>query len=177
MDDILLHSDDFILKARDHMDCWDFIPAKRVLEQLLEEYPEHSEGHHLLGKIYAEQLKRYDQAAEHYTIAINYAPTYHEPYISYLTLLKLLGRGKEMLKMADKAEKIQNMDKGIMAKFRGEAYEIMLELDIACRHYEEAILHSRNNDDIESLEESIDRLRKKNDLLIVKGYFKDVVVV
>ena len=44
MDNIILYQDEYILKAQGYIDEWEYIKAKRLLLELLEEAPDHGQA-------------------------------------------------------------------------------------------------------------------------------------
>lgn len=161
MDDILLNTEEYILKAKDHIDCWDYIQAKRLLMELLEDQPDHGRAHQLLGWIYASQLNQYDMAEVHFKMAIRFEPYHATTYSDYIYLLKMTSRYKEMIKFAERAEKVEGVNLAYIQRNKAEAYEMLRDYKKAISTYSEAIINTLDEDLISCCENGIERIARK----------------
>lgn len=177
MEDILINDEDYILKARDHIECWEFISAKRVLEQLLDINPENAEGFYLLGELYFRQLDRYDVAAGYLKDAMRLAPTYHAPYMSYLELLCFLGRAVEVLDLAPTILCLSNVNIARIKIYEAEAHEILKDYDKALELYRRALLESKTNEQMNYIESCIERVLKKKALKYSLDMYRDYKLI
>ncbi|UII31135.1 hypothetical protein LVD17_22850 [Fulvivirga ulvae] len=161
MDDILLNTEEYILKAKDHIDCWDFIQAKRLLMELLEDQPDHGRAHQLLGWIYASQLNQYDLAEVHFKMAMRFEPYHAATYSDYIYLLKMTSKYAEMIKFAGKAEKIDGVNLCYIQRYKAEAFEMLRDYKNAISAYSEAIINALDEDVISCCERGIERIARK----------------
>ncbi|MBL6448836.1 hypothetical protein JMN32_21165 [Fulvivirga sp. 29W222] len=161
MDDILLNTEEYILKAKDHIDSWDYIQAKRLLMEILEDQPDNGRAHQLLGWIYASQLNQYDMAEIHFKMAIRFEPYHTTTYSDYIYLLKMTSRYKEMVEFAEKAEKIRGINLAYIQRNKAEAFEMLRDYNNAASTYSEAIINALDEDLISSCERGIERIARK----------------
>lgn len=161
MDDILLNTEEYILKAKDHIDSWDYIQAKRLLIELLEDQPDHGRAHQLLGWIYASQLNQYDMAEIHFKMAIQFEPYHATTYSDYIYLLKMTSRYKEMIKFAERAEKIEGVNLAYIQRYKAEAFEMLRDYNNAISTYREAMINALDDEMISSCQYGIERIARK----------------
>ncbi len=85
--DILYNDEERILQAKDLINDWEYIKAKKVIDDLLEEDPIHAYGHYLMGHIFDSYYMEYDVALKHYEVAVKIAPDFYEARLSLIILL------------------------------------------------------------------------------------------
>lgn len=161
MEDILLHSEEYILKVKEHMDYCDYIKAKRLLTELLEEQPDHGRAHQLLGWIYASELNQYNDAELHLKMAMQFDPGHAATYSDYMYLLKMTGRYNEMVSFARKAEKLNGVNLVYILYYKAVAYEMLNDYGNAINTYRRAITSSLDDEWISKCEQGMARINKK----------------
>lgn len=161
MDDLLLYTEEYILKAKEHIDSWDYIKAKRLLMELLEEQPDNGRAHQLLGWIYASQLNQYDMAEIHFKMAMQFDPYHASTYSDYIYLLKMTGRYQEMIKFAEKAQKTEGVNHAYILRYKAEALEMLHDYKASVDTYNRAIINALDEELINSCEQGIERIAKK----------------
>lgn len=164
MDDILFHADEYILKAKDLIDGWQYIEAKRVLEQLIDDEPNHGPAHNLTGWLFFHHLDNPKQAAKHYQLAIQYAPNFPYTYRNYVQLLVYVGAYQDAINWVDRALLITEVEKEILLAEKGKAYELLQHFPEAARYYHEAMLATVDDDKIEDYESALARVETKRHL-------------
>lgn len=161
MEDILLHTDEFILKAKEHIDCWEYIQARRLLMELLEEEPDNGRAHQLMGKIYAAELNQYDEAKLHLQMAIQFEPQNASAYSDYIYLLKMMRRHDEMIQFATKAERVDGVNLAYILYYKAEAYEALQQFKCATETYRKALMSAVETSMMERCEQGMARIEKK----------------
>ena len=161
MEDLLLNTEEYILKAKDHIDCWDYIQAKRLLIELLEDEPDNAQAHQLLGWIYASQLSQYTLAERHFKLAIKFDANHTSSYCDYIYLMKMQGRYTDMIKLADQVLDKSGYHRAYILKNKAEAFEMLGQYDQAIATCKSALLQALETDMLTSCEQALERIEKK----------------
>lgn len=143
------------------MDYCDYIKAKRLLAELLEDQPDYGRAHQLLGWIYASQLNQYEEAELHFKMAMQFDPGHAATYSDYMYLLKMTSRHHEMVTFAEKVENKNGVNLSYIRYYKAEAYEMLDEYGKAIATYKDAIRLSVEDEWISKCEEGVARVTKK----------------
>jgi Tfp pilus assembly protein PilF len=139
--------------------------ALALLNEILEDYPDYGKAHNHLGWIYETKLTDYKRADEHYRMAVKFSPEYPSVYYNYAILLSTLQRFDELEQLLAKALAIPGINKGTIHNEYGIMYESQGKYDDAIKHYKEYIKNLFDAKTIETASASIDRCKKKKELL------------
>ena len=171
MDNIILYQDEYILKAQGYLDELEFIKAKRLLLELLEQAPDNGQAHSLLGWIYGCQLEEFELAEKHLQTAIRYAPRLASAYYNYLSLLGSLGRYHAVIKLTRKIEGVPSVRQDWNLAYRAKAYEMLGSYSEAVSNYKRSIVQASSQKLISFCDEGLERVNRKINLEAEGGYF------
>jgi|GEM_PF-6743623 len=164
MKNIFYHSDEYILKAHEYMDEWNYLEAKKVLTELLEEQPDHGPAHFLMGRIFSNQLADPGTAIYHYKHAIKYCPQLLEAYYNLIWVLIDRSQYERALEVCHKALDQPGIAEDWIWYFQATALEKSGSLESASEFYRRAWLCSVQEETIRSCKEGIDRVNGKLEL-------------
>lgn len=149
------------LEACEHYYNDELAECKKILHELLEDYPDYAPAHEYLGSIYYDELKDTEQAERHYMLAINYAKNRSSAYYKYLTLLTKSGRYEEAARLLDRMEQVKGINKQTLLLYRGEVAENSGKLREALALYKKALRTLTEEDYCEYHFRAIWRVRSK----------------
>jgi len=158
---ILIHPNDYIMRASQLIDEYQFLKAKQVLEELLEKEPAHGQGHHLLAFVLLTGMDNMADAERHYKLAIQFAPRFPYAYRNYAQLLIYGGRYEAAIEVVDQALKMHSIEQSIFYANKGKALELLKRFKEAKTNYKLAIACTTNDHDISNYEEHVKRVKKR----------------
>ena len=161
MENIFYHSDEYILKAHTYMDEWNYLEARKILVDLLDDQPDHGPAHFLMGRIYNNQLADPGTAIFHYKKAIKYCPQLLDAY--YYLIWVLIDRSEY-----ERAIEVCHLaldQKGIAEDWIWYLQAVALEksgcLQDAEEFYRSAWMSSIEEDTIRYAQDGINRIKDK----------------
>ena len=148
------------------MDAMDNYPynladAVESLNYALSVNPASPEALVLKGKIYAEQMYRYDQALECYEEALCEDVCYAVVYPHYIYALLSLGKHKRAEAAIDYALTLAGSNKTLLMSYKVMSYEMTGRLKKAAKHCDKAIAVCLEDSCIERLKETKARIKGK----------------
>lgn len=141
------------------------IEAKEVLRDLLNEYPDYGRAHNHLGWLYSVKFNNHPKAKNHLELAIKFAPNHQGVYTNYAYLLIEMNLFDEMLVFGKKAIDNNIADKGTIYNKMGQAYELKGELMNAFKQYKLSVKSAINNQFIDEVYASVNRVKSKMSIL------------
>jgi len=163
--DHLLELDKLFFQADNDIKDGLITEAFDKLQYILEQDTEYGRAYNHLGWIYETKYKNYPKAEECYRLALKYAPDYIAVYLNFAILLSTLEKWDELVKVLDAALQVQGINKPKIWNEYGIMYEMKGEFDQAIEAYKKSIQTSLINEDIDRYQESIDRCKKKAELM------------
>jgi len=153
-------ADEYYLKAIDNYP-WDMAEVIENLHYALSSDDEHCQSNFLLGRVYMEVLKDFDQAEFYFEQALlcdlNFPDTY-----KFFSLLKIYKcEFEQAMKMIDYALKIKGTYKSLMYQRKSLIYECTGNLARAEEMMEKSLLFSFDNENTENFNKELNRIRKK----------------
>ncbi|MEN8201782.1 MAG: hypothetical protein ABFS28_04240 [Bacteroidota bacterium] len=140
---------------------YDLTETLEALGYALSYNPEHAGAHCLLGRLYMEQLKQYDKAADHYEQAlvcdIDYILTY-ECYSMLCIYTKQYGKALDLISYAIG---ISGANEAILKHRESLIYENQGNLKAARKLMKEACNASCNEDERPYLKKELERIKDK----------------
>ncbi len=158
LDELFFEADELIKEKR-------FPDAIQKLEAILVENPEYGKAYNHLGWVYETQYRDYKKAEEFYRKCILYSPEYTPVYGNLSITLSTLNKLDEQEKLLNQALTIPGIDKPTIFNEFGIMYEIKGDFDRAIEHYKKAIMASLSDANIEIYSKSVERCKKKKELL------------
>lgn len=149
------------LRANAQIDERNYEEAKSILEEILEIDPTYGRAYNHLGWIYSEILKFQDKAEPLYQMALKYSPNYGAPYVNYLYLLLDRYDTNAIEEISSKAEKVQEVDKGILNYIKGRSEELKGNMKVAYQLFEKAKTYSFNDRFITDMNSQKSRILSK----------------
>jgi len=145
--------------------------AVEKLSQILKRNPRFGKAYNHLGWVYETKYKNTPRAEEYYRAAIQYAPHYPAPYLNYAYFLSSQGRFDELKAHLDRTAQIPGIAKDTIANEYAIMYEITGNLQQAIKYYQDAAIVTLDSTKLDKFKDSIDRCRKKLEILNPSGSF------
>ena len=139
--------------------------AVEKLTQILRRNPRFGKAYNHLGWVYETKYKNTERAEEYYKAAMQYAPNYNAAYLNYSYFLSNLGRFEELQQHLDRVSKIPGIAKDTIATEYAIMYEMQGILQEAMDSYQKAAIVTLDMAKLDKYKESIDRCKKKLDIL------------
>ncbi len=144
MNEEVKYIESLFLRANQKIDEQNYEEAKSILEEILELDPTFGRAYNHLGWLYSEILKMYDKAEPLYRLALKYEPEYGAPYVNYLYLLFDTNQLDKVDAIAQKAQRVQSVDKAILNHLLGRREELKGNLKAAYNYFDKAASLSLN---------------------------------
>lgn len=145
--------------------------AVEKLSQILKRNPRFGKAYNHLGWVYETKYKNTARAEEYYKAAMDFAPYYNASYLNYAYFLSNLGRFSELKAHLDRMSNIPGIAKDTVANEYGIMYEMQGNLQTAVDYYQKAAIVTLDGGKLDKYKESIDRCKKKMDILNPSGHF------
>lgn len=142
--------------------------CRNGLQSLLQQEPGFGQAHHLLGRLYLEELTDKDKALMHFSLAVKFAPRFAPAHYSYLQLLVSMGRHDELICQARESLKQDTVNRTAIYCWVSESYEQQGFNRQALHACEQAILSAASHEQMEYLVQSRKRLKNKRGLQLAK---------
>ncbi len=165
MDNIFHHNDEYILKANEYMEEWNYLEAKRLLIKFLEEEPNHGPAHFLLGKIYGSQLDDDGTAIYHFKLALEHCPILIPAYYWLVNMYLLREECSKALQICQQALTQTGIAGDYIYLKMAQAYEISGQLVEASQHYQKGYLRSIDQEVMSKCETGLSRIKRKQRML------------
>lgn len=138
--------------------------AKSVLLDLLNEYPDYGRAHNHLGWLYSVKFNNHIKAKKHLELALKFSPDYQGVYANYVYLLLEMNQYDALIDFGNNHVNNGVADAGTIYNKMAQAYELKGAYLQAYKHYKLAVKGAINNQFIEELYASINRLKSKMSL-------------
>ena len=137
------------------------VEAKEILIDLLSEYPDYGRAHNHLGWLYSVKFNNYPKAKNHLELAIKFSPDYQAVYANYVYLLLEMNLYNEILDFGNKIINEKVADPATIYNKMAQAFELKGELMNAFKYYKLSIKGAINNQFLDELYASINRVKSK----------------
>lgn len=145
--------------------------AVEKLTQILKRNPRFGKAYNHLGWVYETKYKNMARAEEYYKAAMDYAPHYNASYLNYCYFLSNQARFDELKAHLDKLSKIPGIAKDTVYNEYATMYEMQGDPKTAIEYYQKSALVTLDGGKLDKYKESIDRCRKKLEILNLQGSF------
>lgn len=135
--------------------------ALRLLTEIIANEPLYARAHYQLGKIYYYEMEDYQTAGYHFKICMEVEPSFPDVYYHYLQLVVFLNMEKLANTIAAKALTVPGVNLASVYKFSGLIAEKNKHWAKAIEAYQRAFIEVTDKKQIESIEESLTRVRSK----------------
>jgi tetratricopeptide (TPR) repeat protein len=142
-----------------------FPEAIQKLEAILTDDPTYGKAYNHLGWIYETQYRDYIKSEELYRKCIAISPNYTSAYGNLSITLSTLNKLDEQEKLLHQALTVPGIDKPMILNEFGIMYEMKGDFDKAIEHYKKAIIASLNDANIEIYSKSVERCKKKKEMM------------
>jgi Tfp pilus assembly protein PilF len=173
-----------LLPDRAEMECEEmFIEADRLLNegvvmeaveklgQILKRNPRFGKAYNHLGWVYETKYKDMARAEEYYKAAMQFAPNYNAAYLNYSYFLSNQGRFDELKTHLDKVSQLAGIAKDTVFNEYAIMYEMQGDPHTATDYYQKAAMITLDTVKLDKYKESIDRCRKKLEILNPRSSF------
>lgn len=130
-------------------------------ETILYEEPGFAPAHNSMGWIYKTQFDNYPKAENHFKAAMQADPLYPHPYFHLASIYFDLDKFDSLKTHLEKCLTITTLEKAWIYYRYGMMEETNGNYEQAIKQYEQAILHSFNNEKINDYKSDIERCRTK----------------
>lgn len=137
------------------------IEAKEILIDLLSEFPDYGRAHNHLGWLYSVKFNNHVKAKKHLELALKFAPDYQGVYANYSYLLVEMNLYDEMISFGNETLTNNIADSATIYNKMGQAFELKNELMNAYEYYKLATTGAINNQFLNELYASINRVKGK----------------
>lgn len=141
------------------------------LSQILKRNPRFGKAYNHLGWVYETKYKNIARAEEYYKAAMQYAPQYNASFLNYSYFLSNLGRFEELKAHLDKLSQMPGIAKDTVANEYAIMYELSGNPGEAADYYQKAAIITLDTAKLEKYKESIERCKKKLEILKPSDYF------
>lgn len=145
--------------------------AVEKLSQILKRNPRFGKAYNHLGWVYEIKYKNTQRAEEYYKAAMQYAPNYNAVYLNYSYFLSNLGRFDELKEHLDRISNIPGIVKDTIYNEYAIMYEMQGKPQEAIDYYQKAALVTLDTVKLDKYKESIERCRKKLEILNLSSSF------
>ena len=145
--------------------------AVEKLSQILKRNPRFGKAYNHLGWVYETKYKNTERAGEYYKAAMSYAPNYNAAFLNYSYYLSNLGRFDELKEHLDKLSNTAGIAKDTIYNEYAIMYEMQSDPQTAIDYYQKAALVTLDIGKLDKYKESIERCRKKLEILSSSGSF------
>lgn len=139
--------------------------AVEKLAQILRRNPRFGKAYNHLGWVYETKYKDMARAEEYYKAAMQYSPNYNASYLNYSYFLSNQQRFDELKTHLDRVAQLPGIAKDTVANEYAIMYEMQGKLQEAMDHYQRAAMVTLDGIKLDKYRESIERCRKKMDIL------------
>ncbi|HYV90188.1 MAG TPA: hypothetical protein VE978_00300 [Chitinophagales bacterium] len=151
-----------VLLKVDRMFYYDkYVLGKRLLEEVLEKEPGFGPAHFRLGWIYWARLNYYEQAEDHFKLALKFAPEYPLTYYSYACMLNEMNHSGKLKSVAENGMKVRGVSRFFLYSILGKSREKNNRLEEAHDHYQMALKHAFIAYETDELKMNLKRVREQ----------------
>jgi tetratricopeptide (TPR) repeat protein len=136
-----------------------------MLKSIIQEDPTFGKAYNHIGWIHETQYKDYANAEKNYKQALEFAPGYFATYYNYAVVLSILQRWADLDALLTKALTVPGINRGTIYNEYGIMYETQGKYTEAIDAYKKYIASTFNNKQVDTAKESIDRCKKKVEIL------------
>lgn len=135
--------------------------ALEWLTPLLFDEPGYGRLHLALADLYYRYADEPKPAEKHYRMAIYFDPSLSGAYDGLVAILKEESRHEETIRLCESGLKARKANKADLQRMLGQAWELKRKYRRAIRHYRKALRHSAELYRCLTLEECINRCKRK----------------
>ncbi len=157
-EDMLFEADELIRNNK-------IADAVQLLEGIIAQAPDYGKAYNHLGWVYETKLKELSKAEEMYKQCIAYNPDYPPVYLNLSIVLSSQGKYNDLEKLLTQALEVNGVDKATIHNEFGIMFELQQDFNKAIEHFKQAIRFSLSDVNVETYAKSIDRCRRKRELL------------
>lgn len=157
--------EDMILKVDQLFDDGEYAEGRNLLEEILEMEPDCGRAHNHVGWLHYYKLDNYKRAEYHYKLAIKFSPRYPAAWLNYAIFLAYLGRTDELKDLAERALKVQGINRAAIHNQLGQVHEMQGRYEEALSYYNEAYMKATNKTDYKLFLENFTRAKSKTSFM------------
>lgn len=162
IDDIKLN--DMFLEADTLINAGKIGEGQRLLEEIIIEDPSFGKAHNHLGWIYANKVRDYEKAEQHYKMSLTFTPHYYAAYYNYAAVLSTQRRWEDLEALLKDALNVKEINLSTIHNEFGIMYELQGKYADAIIAYKNAARESLDIKNIDTYKSSIARCKTKQEL-------------
>ena len=162
---VLTLADQYYIKALDYYE-YDMESVMDNLNYALGYDPEHAAANCLMGRLHASWTKDGARAEACFQAALAYDPDYAETYCYYAELLLQMRKFKRLTALLNYAESVKGVDTVQLSLMKAQMLEQQKQFEEAEQILIDLILEAICPSDISSIENALERVRKKMNLQV-----------
>lgn len=143
----------------------EFVEAKAVLEEILQDEPDYGRAHNHLGWIYHRKYINLNRAEYHLRLAVKFAPDYPGGYINYASVLTEIEKFELVEQVATKALEVKGINKAYVLYFLALAKEMTAGPKEGIKHLRIAKNAASDMEMSNLIKREIKRVKKKMNTL------------
>ena len=154
--------EDLFLEAERELKSENYLEAKNLYEQVLEEDPEFAGAHNSLGWIYYAKFEDYRKAENHYRASIAFNKSYPHSFWNLVSVMIDEERFDEAIVFLNNVcMKTPILNKSTAHEKLAMIAELKSDFKTALEYYKKAVLKTCSNDKIEEFKKDIQRVEYK----------------
>lgn len=157
-EDLLFEADELIRNNK-------IADAVNLLEGIIAEVPDFGKAYNHLGWVFETKLKDLSAAESMYKQCLAYCPDYPPVYLNLSIVLSALGKYDELEKHLNLALTIHGVEKSTIYNEIAILHELKQDFNLAIDNFKQAIRFTLSEANVDTYAKSIERCRKKRELL------------
>ncbi|MFA6246071.1 MAG: hypothetical protein WC615_03965 [Mucilaginibacter sp.] len=158
------------LQAVEELSYGETPKALNLLNELIANDPLYARAHFQIGKIYYYDFKDYQTAGYHFKTCMELDPLFSDNYFHYLNLVVFLKMDKQVKIVANAALNTPGVNTGAVYDMLGLYSEKNKDWNKALQAYRNAFMEATTKEQLEDIEQSINRIKRKIQQGIVYHY-------
>ena len=157
--------DELFYEADQYINDKRYADAMQQLEAILAEAPQYGKAYNHLAWLYETKYRDYGRAEAYYKKCIEFEPGYTPAYLNLAAVLSSMNKYDDLEKLLQQAMDVPGINKATVNNEFGIMYELKGDYTKAVEHYKLAILFTLSDANIDTYQASINRCRKKEQIL------------
>ncbi|PTQ93589.1 hypothetical protein C8P68_10851 [Mucilaginibacter yixingensis] len=133
----------------------------KLLNEIIDTDAKYARAHYLLGKVHYNNTGDYQSAGYHYQTCLELEPSFPDAYVPYLRLLLFLNKHTLAQNVSSKALQVPGVQHSHVYEIMGQLAEKNNNWVKAARLFREALLSADDKEQVDDVQEHIERIELK----------------